>query len=90
MQSLVLHSMNPLIPTPVEMTVLGLGFLVVVIFFVAFVDIARSRYLTSRAQAGWVLLALIFPLGGPILWFALGRRSAGTNNAMTASRGTTK
>ncbi|WP_167140530.1 PLDc N-terminal domain-containing protein [Diaminobutyricimonas sp. TR449] len=40
----------------------------------AVVSIARTT-MASAATVLWVLAALLLPLLGPILWFAIGRRS---------------
>ena len=86
MQPLALVSMNPLIPTAWESTVLGIGLLTLVLFLVAFIDIARARHLPSRAQAGWTLLALVLPVAGPLLWFTIGRGKRSTEQSSTPSR----
>jgi hypothetical protein len=45
-------------------------------FALAAVSIARSRTASGSEKAVWVLVILLFPLLGPILWFAIGRRSS--------------
>lgn len=72
---------NPVIPTQWEFTVLGIGLLGVLLFVVVLVDIARARHLSGLTRAVWVLVALAFPLLGPVLWFLIGRRnSTGTSH----------
>jgi hypothetical protein len=73
---------NPLIPNLWESTaVLGIGLLALLLFVAVLVDIARARHLSRLAKAAWVLIALVFPLLGPALWFFIGRRnSTGTSD----------
>ncbi|WP_438352943.1 PLDc N-terminal domain-containing protein [Microbacterium sp. CJ88] len=49
----------------------------VIPFVLAAVSIARNRATTGTAKAVWVLVILLFPLVGAILWFLVGRRSGG-------------
>ncbi len=51
---------------------------VMVLFVVALVSIARADRATGVERALWILIVLLFPLLGPILWFAVGRPRAGT------------
>ena len=44
-------------------------------FVLAAVSIARNRTSTGLEKAVWVLVILLFPLLGAILWFVIGRRS---------------
>ncbi|MBJ2122468.1 PLDc_N domain-containing protein [Arthrobacter sp. MSA 4-2] len=69
-------SLNPVIPDAWELSAQGAGALAVAIVVVALISIARSRHLTSTAQAVWVLIVLAFPILGPASWFVVGRRSA--------------
>ena len=58
-----------------------LGAVAIVAWVVAIVDMVRRRAELSRGQlAAWLLIVLIFPLVGTILYFVLARRpaSAGT------------
>lgn len=45
-------------------------------FVITVVSIARNRLASSTAKAVWVLIALLFPWLGLILWFAIGRKPA--------------
>jgi hypothetical protein len=45
-------------------------------FIFAAVSIARSTTASGLEKAVWVLIVLAFPLLGPVLWFAIGRKSA--------------
>ena len=58
-----------------------LGAVAIVAWVVAIVDMVRRRAELSRGQlAAWLLIVLIFPLVGTILYFVVARRpaSAGT------------
>lgn len=48
------------------------------ILWLAFTIFALIHIASSRASAGakalWIVLILIFPCGGPLLWFFLGPR----------------
>ena len=44
-------------------------------FVLAIVSIARTRAASGLEKAVWVLIVLLFPLLGAILWFIIGRRS---------------
>lgn len=81
MTTLVMQSANPIIPNPWEVTVLGIGVLALLLIVVVLVDIARAHHLSGLARAVWVLIALAFPLVGPILWFLIGRRDNPRNRA---------
>lgn len=45
-----------------------------VLWIVALVQIAQSRA-EAGPTIGWIAVVTLVPLVGPILWFALGRRS---------------
>ncbi|RWZ51902.1 PLDc_N domain-containing protein [Labedella phragmitis] len=45
-----------------------------VLFVAAIVSIARATA-TGTEKAIWVLVALVFPIAGPIVWFAVGKRT---------------
>jgi len=48
----------------------------IVPFLITVVSIARNRVASATAKAVWVLIALLFPWLGMILWFAIGRKPA--------------
>lgn len=48
----------------------------VVPFVITVISIGRNREASGTAKAVWVLIALLFPWIGLILWFAIGRRSS--------------
>ena len=51
------------------------GLVVAVAWAVALVDMVRRRSVLTRGQlAAWVLIVIIFPLLGTILYFAIGRQ----------------
>ena len=47
-------------------------------FVVTIVSIARDRVASGTAKAVWVLIALLVPWLGLILWFTIGRKSVPT------------
>jgi hypothetical protein len=54
-----------------------LGAVAIVAWLVAIVDmIRRRRELTGTRLAAWVLIVIIFPVLGTILYFVLGRKPA--------------
>jgi hypothetical protein len=54
-----------------------LGAVAIVAWLVAIVDMIRRRAELSRGQlAAWLLIVLIFPVLGTILYFAIGRKPA--------------
>jgi hypothetical protein len=54
-----------------------IGFVVLVLALVALVDVIRSRAALSKAQFfAWLILVLVLPVLGVILWFATGRKAA--------------
>lgn len=48
----------------------------IVPFVITFVSIARNRVASGTAKAIWVLIALLVPWLGLILWFTIGRKPA--------------
>ena len=52
----------------------------IALFIAAVVSIASSAA-TSLEKTLWILVTLMFPLMGPIVWFAVGRRSIVANPA---------
>jgi hypothetical protein len=66
--------------------VILIGLLVVisliVLFIAAAVSIASSRTASGTEKAIWVLVALVFPVLGPILWFAIGRNASKTAGSL--------
>ena len=54
-----------------------LGVVAFIAWIVAFVDMIRRRGELARGQlAAWILIVLIFPVLGTILYFVLGRKPA--------------
>ncbi len=61
---------------------LGLAVVVVAVTIFAVVDSAMTRKERVRgiSKALWILVILLFPVVGPILWFLIGKdRSSGAN-----------
>lgn len=54
----------------------GVLLLTVLPFILAIVSIARTRLSSGAETAVWVLIVVVAPLLGAILWFAIGRRGA--------------
>ncbi len=55
-----------------------LSFVWIVPFVITVVSIARNRVASGTAKAIWVLIALLVPWLGLILWFTIGRKPAAT------------
>ncbi|HEY7420445.1 MAG TPA: PLDc N-terminal domain-containing protein [Gaiellaceae bacterium] len=54
-----------------------LGVVVVIAWLVAIIDVIRRRAELSRGQLmAWILIVIILPLAGTILYFTVGRRPA--------------
>ena len=54
-----------------------LGAVIAIAWLVAIVDMIRRRRQLSRGQlAAWLLIVIIFPMLGTILYFVLGRKPA--------------
>lgn len=64
--------------------VLILSIVLLIPFLLAIVSIARSRTASGLEKAVWVLIVLIFPLIGAILWFVIGRRPRGQQSGGSA------
>jgi hypothetical protein len=52
-----------------------------VLFVAALVSITRDTRATPTEKLVWILIALLLPVLGPIVWFVLGRRMAGNGLA---------
>nr|WP_314140857.1 PLDc N-terminal domain-containing protein [uncultured Rhodococcus sp.] len=44
------------------------------LFAMSFVSIVRDPFLGFLAKLAWVVVVLILPIIGPILWFLVGKR----------------
>jgi hypothetical protein len=53
----------------------SLIFLTAILWIWALVDILRSRFESSVIQILWILVILIFPILGSIIYFQFGKRS---------------
>lgn len=47
-----------------------------VLFISALVSIARSKAASGTEKGIWILISLVVPVIGPILWFAVGKRAS--------------
>lgn len=56
-----------------HLIILSVVFLIPLVL--AMISIARNRTASGLEKAVWVLIVLLFPLLGAILWFIIGRRS---------------
>jgi len=56
-----------------HLLILSVAFLIPLVL--AAVSIARNRTASGLEKAVWVLIVLLFPLLGAILWFIIGRRA---------------
>ena len=50
---------------------------VVALWVIALMQIGRSQVLDSTGKAVWILIVVFAPFIGSIIWFALGKSSAG-------------
>lgn len=66
--------MNPLVPTSGEAAVLALALLVVILWVVAVLSLAKDRHYTPIQRLLWLLVVLAAPMVGSVLWLAVGRR----------------
>lgn len=65
-------SAEPLVPSWGSM-----GFILIpsaVLFIAALVSIARDKTHTYGGTVFWVVLVLVLPFLGPVLWFLIGRK----------------
>ena len=54
-----------------------IGFVVIVLALVALIDVIRQKDSLTKAQFfAWLILVLVLPLIGLILWFVVGRKTA--------------
>lgn len=61
---------------PWHVVILLLWLAAVVLFIAALVSIVRAPRASTGERVIWVLVVLILPLLGSIVWFAVGRRFA--------------
>ncbi|MBT1194052.1 PLDc N-terminal domain-containing protein [Rhodococcoides kroppenstedtii] len=52
------------------------GIVIVALFIVAAVSIGRARHIGVLVKIGWLVIVVVLPVLGPILWFAVGQRYA--------------
>ena len=65
---------NPLIPVFYDIAWSGVVLIALVALVVALVQIRRAPSLSSTARAVWVLIVLLAPIAGPVVWLIVGRR----------------
>lgn len=64
---------NPLLPTSWEFMTLLLGGALIALLVVAVISLSRDRYYTPGQRLLWLLVILVAPVLGPVLWLAVGR-----------------
>lgn len=73
--------MNPLVPTSGEVAILILGLLVVVLWAVAVFSLAKDRHYTPTQRLLWLLVVLVAPAVGSVLWLTIGRHPVVTTKS---------
>lgn len=64
---------NPIVPTHWEFTALLLGGALIALLVVAVISLSRDRRYTPAQRLLWLLVILVAPVLGPILWLTVGR-----------------
>lgn len=64
---------NPIVPTHWEFTVLVISGTLIALLVVAVVSLSRDRHSTPAQRLVWLLVILVAPVVGPVLWLAFGR-----------------
>ena len=64
---------NPIVPTSWEFTALLVSGALIALVVVAIISLSRDRHYTAAQRLLWLLVILVAPVLGPILWLALGR-----------------
>jgi uncharacterized membrane protein len=59
------------------------GIVIMALFVVATLSIGRARHIGVLVKIGWLVIVLVLPVLGPILWFAFGQRYAYRVNGET-------
>ncbi|WP_200975591.1 PLDc N-terminal domain-containing protein [Echinicola sp. 20G] len=52
---------------------LGLGSIGTIIYVLTIIDVVRSSFHTDTDKVIWVLIVVVLPLLGTLLWFLIGR-----------------
>ncbi|MBD8489707.1 PLDc N-terminal domain-containing protein [Echinicola sp. CAU 1574] len=52
---------------------LGLGSIGTIIYVLTIIDVVRSSFHTDTDKVIWVLIVVLLPLLGTLLWFLIGR-----------------
>ncbi|GGZ34716.1 hypothetical protein GCM10007049_30120 [Echinicola pacifica] len=53
-----------------------MGLIGTVIYVLTIIDVVRSRFHTDRDKVLWLLIVILVPFIGTILWFLIGRGKA--------------
>jgi len=67
-----------------HLVILLIGIAAFVLFIAALVSIARAQRASTGEKVIWILVVLILPFLGSIVWFAVGRRFATAGDPPTA------
>jgi hypothetical protein len=51
----------------------GLGIIGTIIYIFTIIDVLRSNFTSSTDKLIWILVVILLPLIGTILWFLIGR-----------------
>lgn len=51
----------------------GLGIIGTIIYIFTIIDVLRSNFSSSTDKLIWILVVILLPLIGTILWFLIGR-----------------
>jgi hypothetical protein len=84
---------NPLLPAWPDLlsflavtAVAAVGCTVLVLWFLALNGIAKATALSDTARAVWVLIVVLAPVLGSVVWFAIGRPAAATTGLSPGAR----
>lgn len=66
---------NPLIPTQWELSVTAIGLLIIALAVAAVVSLARDRHYTPGQRLLWLVVILLAPIVGSVVWLSIGRRA---------------
>lgn len=61
-------------PTILSLVLFFVGAAAIALFFAALISIARAPEIDGTQRALWILIVIVAPFLGAIVWFAIGRR----------------
>ncbi|GGF22966.1 PLDc N-terminal domain-containing protein [Echinicola rosea] len=53
-----------------------LGIIGTIVYILTIIDVVRSKFHTDTDKVIWVLIVVLLPLVGSVLWFLIGRGKA--------------